>query len=343
MATDHTPSERTPKRRSMPAGRVLVVLVITLFVWALLYAPELKRSADAAPLGVRRSVALAVLSPFAWVSNTTRLTAVTDAAARVAGRDPNAAVGDVDAGTDPLPTPTKTPTKPPKEPRKDTAIREPTPDKQLRIAVVGDSLAQGIGYATDDVFKPFWTEVYKQGRISTGLARLDYFNWMAQMRTIVDRADPDLVVVMLGENDNQGLLYPNGSLEQDIGTFPWAGAYQGRVERFAKIATSRGAHVIWVGLPQERDDTRWDFIQRQNGIFESVAADLPNVAYFDTWDTFSAPNGGYTAYYKDGNKVVEVRASDGIHFNADGYQLLMQKVAEFATSEFKLDPKTYGG
>jgi uncharacterized protein len=339
---EQEPAARLRRRRPMPAGRVFVVILVTLLVWAVLYAPELKRSAQAAPLGTRRSIALAILSPLAWISDQTRLTTMTDAASRAAGRDPNAAVGDVNAGVDDLPTPTKTPTKPPKDVVKDTKVREPTPDKQLRVAVVGDSLAQGIGFATADVFKPFWTEVFKQGRISTGLARLDYFNWMAEMRTIVDRADPDLVVVMLGENDNQGLLKPDGTLEQDIGTFPWAGAYEGRVERFAKIATERGAHVIWVGLPNERDRDRWDFIQRQNGIFKSVADRLPNVAYFDTWNTFAAPDGSYNAYYREGNKVVEIRAGDGVHFNADGYELLMRKVAEFTTQEFKLNPKTYG-
>ena len=67
------------------------------------------------------------------------------------------------------------------------------------------------------------------------------------MHTIVDRADPDLILVMIGENDNQGLLYPDGTLEQDIGTFDWAAHYQARVERFAKIATSDGGHVVGSG------------------------------------------------------------------------------------------------
>jgi hypothetical protein len=335
--------DRTPRRRAMPAGKVLIVILVALLVWGLLYAPELKRSAEAGPLGTRRTVVLSLLGPIVWVSDHTKLTDLTDAAERAAGRDPDAAIGaDVNAGVDPLPEPANTPTKPAKEPVKDTKMREPTVDKQLRIAVVGDSLAQGIGFASDNVFKPFWTEVYKQGRISTGLARLDYFNWMAQMRTIVDRADPDLVVVMVGENDNQGLLEPDGTLVQDIGTYQWAGAYQARVEEFAKIATSRGAHVVWVGLPNQRDKSRWDFVQRQNGIFQAVADELPNVGYFDTWTTFAAPDGGYTAFYREGDDVTEIRAPDGVHFNSDGYELLMEKVGAYATKEFKLDPKTYG-
>jgi hypothetical protein len=344
--SEQTPPPHEPlRRRSMPAGRALVVVLVTLAVWAVLYAPELRRSAEASDVGIRRSISLALLTPVVWVTDHVGITAATDAAARLAGRDPNAPVGNIDAGVDALPpAPTGTPSPHETEPpTHDTKIREPTVDRQLRVAIVGDSLAQGIGYAADSVFKPFWTEVFKQGRISTGLARPDFFNWPDQMQTIVERADPDLVLIMLGENDNQGLLYPDGSLEQDIGTWEWASHYQERVERFAQIAASGGAHVIWIGLPSEPDKGRWDFIQKQNGIFQTVADELPNVSYFDTWDTFAAPDGGYSAFYRDGNKVKEVRAPDGVHFNTDGYALVVEKAAQFATKDFDLDPKTYGG
>ena len=65
------------------------------------------------------------------------------------------------------------------------------------------------------------------------------------------------------------------------------------------------------------------------------------MAYFDTWNTFAAPNGGYTAYYRDGNHLTLVRADDGVHFNADGYTILMRLIVGFAGSQFRLDPKTY--
>ena len=81
--------------------------------------------------------------------------------------------------------------------------------------------------------------------------------------------------------------------------------------------------------------------QRQNAIFQTVADELPNVSYFDSWNTFAAPDGGYSAFYRDGTKVSEIRASDGVHFNTDGYALLTQKAAELATKDFNLDPKTY--
>jgi hypothetical protein len=330
-----------PRRRAMPAGRAFIVIIVCLLVWTILYAPELRRAAAAGPVGTRRSISLALLAPIVWVSELVRLSDVTDAAARAAGRDPNSAIGGGDGGIDELPPAPTTSPKSSKPVVRDTPLREPTFERQLRVTIVGDSLAAGIGYFAERVFKPYFVEVFKQGRISTGLARPDYFNWPEQMQTIVDRADPDLVLVMLGENDNQGLLYPDGSLEQDIGTFEWASHYEDRVEHFAKIATSGGGHVIWIGLPNERDRGRWDFIQKQDGIYRSVADRLPNVAYYDTWSAFAAPDGGYSAYYRDDDKVRQVRADDGVHFNSDGYTLLMEKVAAFAHQEFRLDEKSY--
>ncbi len=70
---------------------------------------------------------------------------------------------------------------------KDTPLREPTGQDPLRIAVVGDSLAAGVGYFAERVFRPFFVNVIKQGRISTGLSRPDYFDWQAQMRYIMQR------------------------------------------------------------------------------------------------------------------------------------------------------------
>ncbi len=353
------PERGDAPRRGMPAGRVFIVLVVSLLLWGLLYAPELKRSAEAQPDGVRRTISLAILQPMVWLSDTVGLTSVTDSTAEALGRDPDAAVGgvvggvpiDVDeiptfssaptssATSAPTPTPTGSPTTGPPV-VEETRIRVPTNDDKLRIAVVGDSLAAGIGYFAERVFKPFFTDVVKQGRISTGLSRPDYFNWPAQMQFIVDRFRPDLTIVMVGENDQQPLQSPGGAIETRVGP-DWDAGYEDRVERFAEIATSEGGHVVWVGLPQERDDARWDFRQKQNSIFERVAARLPNVTFFDTWEEFDAPDGGYTAYYRDGNKVRLIRTDDGVHFNADGYTILMERTALHVTDAFRLRPRTY--
>jgi hypothetical protein len=349
---DHLPApiDAPPRgRRGMPAGHVFVAMLVCLLLWGILYGPELQRSAEAQPQGVRRSVALAILAPVVWISDRVFLTDATDAAARGLGRDPGEAIGG-EAGAIPVEIDDLPTFRPPAEDpdagqgggriKRDTDIRVPTGRDRLRIAVVGDSLANGIGFYAERVFKPFFTEVVKQGRISTGLARPDYFNWPRQMEAIVDRFRPDLTIVMLGENDAQSLQTSGGGIEVPSGTAEWPTVYEARVERFAKIASARGGHVIWVGMPISRDESRWTHNQRLNGIYERVADRLPNVAFFDTWEAFSK-DGGYTAYYRDGSHVKLIRTDDGIHFNGDGYTILMENVARFTTEEFDLDPKTY--
>lgn len=347
-AAPEDPTDRPPEGRAgMPAGRVLIVTLVCLLVWALLYAPELKRSSEAQPDGLRRTISLWVLTPVVWLEDRVGVTASVNAASRALGRDPNAAVGGSVGGIpvdiDQLPTVSPEPSGQPVHPvLKDTPLREPTGQDPLRIAVVGDSLAAGVGYFAERVFRPFFVNVIKQGRISTGLSRPDYFDWQAQMCYIMQKARPDLTIVMLGENDQQSLRTPNGHVETVIGTPGFGPAYRARVTQFAKTATQDGGHVIWIGLPNSSDKRRWPFVGFENQIYLSVANQLPNVTYFDTWDAFAARDGGYTAYYRNGNHVTLVRADDGVHFNSDGYTILMQQVAGFATSAFRLDPKAYG-
>jgi hypothetical protein len=335
------PEDRPPRRRTMPAGRVLVSLLVAILLWVLLYAPELERSSEAQPDGLRRTVSLAVLRPVVWVEDRIGLARIVDDASTALGRHPDAAVG---GGGDVDPLPSLPPSAHPKRPRdRDTRIRVPTASNPLRVVVVGDSLAQGIGTFAERVFRPNLVNVFREGRISTGLSREDFFDWPEQMREIVHRARPDVTIVMIGENDAQSLVDRHGNQIAQIGTAEFPPAYAQRVHDFAKIASSEGGHVIWVGLPQVRDARRWEFIARQNQAFAEVASQLPNVAYFDTWNTFTGPNGGYNAYFRSGNHVTLVRADDGVHFNADGYTILMQQIAAFAAQQFHLDPRTYEG
>ena len=48
---------RTPV--SMPAGRALVVILVCLITWTFLYAPTMKRQAEASPEGLRRTLSIA--------------------------------------------------------------------------------------------------------------------------------------------------------------------------------------------------------------------------------------------------------------------------------------------
>lgn len=322
----------------MPAGRVFVVMLVCLLLWGFLFAPTLKRAAEASPDGARRSAALALLTPVTAIGDALQMTKLTDAVERVLGRNPDEAPGG-EIVVPPEPIPSQPGGGGHGDVHTQGPIRKPTGRDKLRVVVVGDSLAAGLGVYLERVLKPSLVRVFRQGRISTGLARPDYFDWPAALSQIVNNVRPDLIVVMLGENDNQALRTPGGREETPVGTFEWPQAYEERVADFMRLATSKGARVVWAGLPIVSDRGRWGIIERQNEVFERAAHTVNDVAYLDTWEMFSTPDGGYTAYYRDGGTVEQVRESDGLHFNAAGYTLLARAVAEAAQQEFKLTPK----
>ncbi len=147
---------------------------------------RLKRASEAQPLGTRRTVSLWVLNPLAAMSNGLQLTKLTDGVSSALGRDPDAAPGgDVDDIVLPPIQPDASPSAKPDEPVTETTpMRTPTPQDQLRVVVVGDSLSQGLGVYMEGAFRQTLVRVSQQGRLSTGLARLDYFDWLGGMREI---------------------------------------------------------------------------------------------------------------------------------------------------------------
>jgi uncharacterized protein len=333
-------------RRLMPAGRALAVMLVTLLTWTLLYAPTMKRAAEASPIGVRRAISLAVLTPIAAVSEWMGIDELASGIERAVGRDPGRVGGAF------VPPPEDIPLVPgdgddgggrdgDRATTEADPIRVPTPTRKLRVAIVGDSLAAGLGYFAERVFRPRLVRVSRQGRISTGLARPDYFNWPFAMRRIVDRFDPDLVIVMIGENDHQSLQTVHGDREAQVGTSAWPPAYRDRVIAMMRIATSRGAKVVWAGLPISSNPGTREHSRRQNDIFEFAASISNNVVFFDSWERFRDPEGGYTAFFREGRRVILVREGDGLHFNAIGYTIVAREIAELAAEEFGLSSRTF--
>lgn len=358
-----TPSLHPPGATS--AGRVCIAMIVCLGLWALLLAPSLERDAEAGPVGTRRAMALAVLRPLTAIAAGLSVDRATETVERAIGRDANERPGgslvlppiELPPETTPRltpqpetrnghggradaisqPDPSAIGPTPAAEPEPvDVSIRLPESGNELRVAVVGDSLSQGLGPAVVELFDPEVADVLPLGRQSTGLARLDYFNWQAAMRQLVDGFRPDLVFVMLGSNDDQAQIGPDGRTVE-VGTAAWADAYRDRAARFLREATSGGAHVVWVGIPVVQDRQRWEFYRRVNDIYGETAAADPLATYVDAWAWFQAKEGGYTAYLRNERGVLqEMRAGDGIHFTPTGYGYLARVAVRAAGEAFAL-------
>jgi hypothetical protein len=360
-------------RRTVRARDAFVTLIVCLGLWALLFAPVLERAAEGSPLGARRSVALAVLRPFSRAAGALGVDRMAEVVMRAVGRDLDGPPGGelelpefelpplpplppIDEPAEPAPPSTGTWTPPPSghetEGRPDSeggqpgrtdapaGIRVPTADAKLRVAVVGDSLSQGLGPAIAQWFDPDLSRVLPLGRQSTGLARQDYFNWQAAMRKIEEEFRPDLVFVQLGSNDNQTQVGPDGR-RVEIGSAAWVTAYRERVDALLEEATSSGTHVVWVGIPVVRDHQRWTFYRRVNAIYRQAAAVDPLATYVDSWQLFQTRDGGYSAYLRNERGVLqEMRAPDGIHFTPTGYGYLAREAIRAAADAFELPQRT---
>jgi hypothetical protein len=364
--TDRAPREDADRSRPVTPKQAGVTLAVCLALWAMAFAPTLERTAHTAPPGARRDAALAILRPVAVISDVLAVGDAAEGAMRALGHDPDGQPGgelvipdletpDVSVQPDPsseAPAPTTTqrgsPTTLPAgggrrrpsplvygAPPSD--IRIPTERDRLRVVVVGDSLSQGLAPALGELFDPLSARVLSLGRISTGLARPDYFNWQAALRRIVDEVRPDVVFVLLGTNDDQPIVTSERTV--DLGTTDWTYAYRERAAAFLREATSAGTRVVWVGIPVVAERERWDFYRRLNDVYADTAAADPLAAYVDSWRLLETRDGGYAAYLRNERGVLqEMRAGDGFHFTPNGYLYLGRAAIRAAVEAFGLAP-----
>ena len=327
---DHAFWERLPFR-GIPWTRALAIALVCFGLWFLLDAPSLQRSAQESPLGTRRTVSLDVVGPVAALSRTVGLSSVVGGTDRALGRTPGGgptlAVPTRRAPPPkPLPTTvsgtTTTSTLPPLD-------YHPTPAMPLKVLVVGDSVGLDLGQPLVNTLATYGdVTTYLDGRIDTGLSRPDYFNWPAELQIDLANQQPNLVVVMIGANDPQGLVTPNGSLQ--YGQAGWDAAYSARVASFIGEANAAGAHVLWVGMPPMQDPALDAKLRHLNSLVEAqVVASKGGAAYLSSVPSLGDPQGNFAAFLPNAaGAEINIRTPDGIHLSPGGGARLAGAVAE---------------
>jgi hypothetical protein len=322
-------------------------------VWLLFDAPTLLNSAQSAPLGTRRSVAITVLRPLSDVSRGLGLSHVVSGVDRVIGHTskagsgvlrvegrplhphrvaPGRAAGRPHAAVAPAPTATT----PVTAPDGLAPLAVPTAAAPLRLLVVGDSLGIDVGQPlVNDLASTNVVSAVLDGHIDTGLARPDYFDWQSELQADVARYQPQVVVVFIGANDPQNFI--DGGSAVTYGTAPWDAAYAKRVGTFMEEAAATGARVLWIGMPPMADPVLNAKMQAVNGIAQDQATLHRGVSYFPSWPVLSDPDGRFATFLPDSSgSEVQVREPDGTHIAAAGAQRLSQAVMAFMGHEWGL-------
>ncbi len=357
---DEQPTEgrvRATWRHALAAG------LMCFAVWLVLDAPTLMRSAQDAPLGTRRTVAMAVLRPIAAVSGALGLGHVVTGADRVIGRTGNTGSGvlqvegvpaprhrTVPSSVPPPPSPAPTgvagptpgtgpgpaATTPVTAPDGLAPLAVPTPAAPLRLLVVGDSLGIDFGQPlVNDLAATDVVSAVLDGHIDTGLARPDYFDWQTELQHDIARFQPAAIVVFIGANDPQNFM--DGSTSLAYGTAAWNAAYAKRVATFMQTAVASGARVLWIGMPPMADPVLNAQMENLNDIDQSQAALHHGVTYFASWPVLSNAQGHYSAFLPNASGAeIQVRDLDGTHIAPPGAQRLSQAAITFMGHEWGL-------
>jgi len=304
-------------------------MAICLVLWTLVAAPGLLHAAESSELGIRRTVSLGVLRPIARVSALLSLDRIGRGANAVLGRHDGGLGGGPNPGDDLIalgppgsnPSPAGGGSQSPGR-RKVWTVHPPSAVNPLTILSVGDSLGIDLAIGMDRRLAGDAGFVHRyDARISTGLARSDYFDWQAQIRRDLARVHPDIVLVMFGTNDVQPFWDGHGFIR--YGTPPWKPAYRAAVWEIMDTIRATGTPVVWVGLPPMGKEPLASGVQFLDTVYRYAASKRKGVTYVDTWSLFANAKDGYAAYLPDPSGQQElVRRPDGIHLTAQGYDRL---------------------
>lgn len=304
-----------PRREgTMPAGLILVVIVLAFIVAGILNADATLRKSNAKGEGWRNDIAQTV----ATVTDTFRLnflrTSIDDALGKNQGTKidveellrqqaeaESAAAAAAAAKVPELPA--------------------PTPAEPMKIWVGGDSITQTFGTSFQRIAQS--TGIFTPTldfHVSTGLARPDYFNWPEHLVKNVLPTDPKILVIMFGANDGQNMVDSSGKALVRLSE-PWIVEYRRRVAATMDLLKSPDNQriTIWCGPPPMGPGSKTRGMDQLNYIYWSEAQSRPWIQYFDTWPFFSDANYNFAANLPNADGVVRgVRQKDNVHLSTVG-------------------------
>ena len=305
----------------MPAGLVLVIMVLGLALAGLLNADATLRKSNAKGDGWRNDIAHSVAS----VTDVLRINLLRKEIDSALGKNQSSKI---DAETllarqraaDELAAQKAA------DALAEAAKRVPqlpaaTPEAPLRMWIGGDSITQTFGNSlqrialSTGVFTP--TLDY---HISTGLARPDYYNWPEHLVKDVLPSNPQIMVIMFGANDGQNMVGPDGKGLTSYSE-PWLAEYRRRVAATMDILKSptNDRLVLWVGALPVGPGTKVRGMDQLDHIYWSEALTRPWIQYVDSWPFFTNADLQYAESLPNADGVSRsLRQKDNVHLSVVG-------------------------
>jgi lysophospholipase L1-like esterase len=304
------PRRRVTRRSNLPAwAKTGLVFFSAFMLWLVMDATVLQHNALVnSPLGTRRAVALGILDPLADFSRAIGLDLPVQGA--------NEALGRTGVGGFVIPTVPTTTTIPGTTTTTTTIPLHPTAKHPLRILLFGDSIGTDLDEALlEDLQETGVAIVWTDDHIDTGIVNSAYFAWIPELAYDVYHLHPQIVIGMMGANDDQSFLsgqqYPSNA---------WNHEYEKRVGQLFATGAGDGRKMLWVSVPL-MSTPGWEPIR----IIQHLEAVRHHVYYIDS-ETVLNPGHVFHLYLRVNGTIEEVRTTDGIHLAPAGASLLAQTV-----------------
>jgi hypothetical protein len=212
----------------------------------------------------------------------------------------------------------------------------------LQIAFVGDSMADGLWGALfrrlgKDKCLAERVKLIRKAKNGTGLTRLDQYNWIDEVAALADDPGVDLFVGSFGINDRQPIV-ERDKTRTDFGGPAFDARYKSVVADLLRHALAKGGSMLVVGLPVMLDDDANSDAIAKNKLFAAGVAEVasPRAAFAPPWTSQAAPD-EYKPFLPNAkNAMVQVRASDGVHFTTAGYDMVMDTIYPSILASLKL-------
>jgi hypothetical protein len=219
----------------------------------------------------------------------------------------------------------------------------PTADNPTRVYIVGDSDAGTFGpYLQELVDGTTVATTQLNYKVSSGLARPDFYNWPDELAAALPAVDPDIIVATFGGNDAQGLSAFQEELEFVVGDpvsneAEWTTEYTKRAGDVMDLLLEDERTVIWVGIPNDDNPDVTARLAIQDRAAKAAADARPGVTFIDTWARFSGREGNWAEFVIDprDGEGKDVRADDGFHLNVNGAEILALDIAQVVRDDLR--------
>jgi len=211
-----------------------------------------------------------------------------------------------------------------------------------KFLFIGDSVMLDLGTQLQYTLKEKYniTDTKIDYKVSSGLNRIDYYDWYARTRELINDYQPDVIIVLFGGNDTQDINDYQGKYRV-IMTKEWQKAYQERVDKYAELLKySSVQKVYWVGQSISNKSSYLNQFPVMNDIYKKASKVSGRIQFISTWDTF-AERGQFTPVVADkSGKRGYVKVNDGLHFTSHGAQIISDLIVDkMATDKVLKVPK----